>query len=222
MKTILLQHWTGKLGELENLSMDSMKKYAQHCGAEYRLLKGNLFDINLRPECQKIYMLNEEFDDYDVVVMVDMDMFPRKGMTGNIFTDTRGIGRHYKVQPILRESIGRRLPHLCNPAYPYWGGSIYRLEKDIRKRLRRHIIPFNMPNFNNHQVDEGIMHHLATMEKLQEDENTYLDRQQWNYSSFDEGVENAEFIHIRTKVKQGGPKRPKIENYKALVEKGLI
>ena len=66
------------------------------------------------------------------------------------------------------------------------------------------------------------MHHLATMEKLEENENTYLDRQQWNYSSFDEGVDDAYIIHIRTKIKAGGPKRRKIANYKALVERGLI
>jgi hypothetical protein len=60
------------------------------------------------------------------------------------------------------------------------------------------------------------------MEKLEETKDTYLDRQQWNYSSFDEGVEEAYIIHIRTKIKAGGPKRSKLENYKALVERGLI
>ena len=222
MKNIILQHWTGNLGELEKLSMENIKAYAEFCGAEYRLVRGNVFNVNLKPECQKVYMLDKEFDEYDTVVMVDMDMFIRKGMTKNIFTDTRGIGRHFKVQPILRAGLARRLPRLCNPKYPYWGGSIYRMERDLRVRLRKHIIPFNMISFNNNCVDEGIMHHLATMEKLEENENTYLDRQQWNYSSFDEGVDDAYIIHIRTKIKAGGPKRRKIENYKALVERGLI
>ena len=202
--------------------MENIKAYAEICGAEYRLVRGNVFNVNLKPECQKVYMLDKEFDEYDTVVMVDMDMFIRKGMTKNIFTDTRGIGRHFKVQPILRAGLARRLPRLCNPKYPYWGGSIYRMERDLRVRLRKHIIPFNMISFNNNCVDEGIMHHLATMEKLEENENTYLDRQQWNYSSFDEGVDDAYIIHIRTKIKAGGPKRRKIENYKALVERGLI
>jgi hypothetical protein len=53
-------------------------------------------------------------------------------------------------------------------------------------------------------------------------EGAYLDEQNWNYSSFDEGVENANIIHIRTKIKPEGPKRSKLENYRALVERGLI
>jgi hypothetical protein len=222
MKKLILQHWTGELGELEKLSMENIKAYADFCGADYRFLMGNVFNPWLRPECQKIYMLDKTFDDYDVVVMMDMDMFTRKGNTKNIFTDEIGIGRHYKVQPILRAGLAKRLPHLCDERYPYWGGSIYRLERDIRKRLRRHIVDFNMPKFNDNCVDEGIMHHLATMEKLEENFFTYMDRQQWNYSSFDEGVEDAYIIHIRTKIKPGGPKQPKIDNYRALVERGLI
>lgn len=222
MKNIILQHWNGNLRELEKLSMENIQRYAEFCGAEYKLLRGLIFNPNLKSECQKVHMLSEEFDDYDTVVMMDMDMFTRKGMTKNIFKDEKGMGRHYKVQPHLRESIGRRLPDLCNPKYPYWGGSIYRFEKDMRKRLRRHIVHFNMLKFNSNMVDEGIMHHLATMEKLEENENTYMDRQQWNYSSFDEGVEDAYIIHIRPKVAPGGPKRPKIENYRSLVERGLI
>ena len=61
-----------------------------------------------------------------------------------------------------------------------------------------------------------------TMEKMKETPDVYMDRQQWNYSSFDEGVEDAYIIHIRPKVAPGGPRRPKIENYKSLVDKGLI
>lgn len=222
MKNIILQHWNGPLRELEQLSMKNIQAYAEFCGAEYKLIRGNVFNPNVNPASQKIHMLSEEFDQYDVVVMMDMDMFTRKGMTKNIFTDEKGIGRHYKVQPGLREGIGKRLPHLCNPKYPYWGGSIYRIERDVRQRLRKHIVDFNMIEFNKHQEDEGIMHHLATMEKMKETPDVYMDKQQWNYSSFDDGVENAYIIHIRPKVAPGGPRRPKIENYKSLVEKGLI
>ena len=222
MKNIILQHWIGKIGELEKLSMDNIKTYAEQCGAEYKLLTGYVFNPRLNPASQKIHMLSEEFDQYDVVVMMVIDMFTRKGMTKNIFTDEKGIGRHYKVQPGLRDGIGKRLPHLCNPKYPYWGGSIYRLERDVRKRLRRHIIDFNMLEFNRHQEDEGIMHHLATMEKMKETPDVYMDKQQWNYSSFDEGVENSNIIHIRKKTRPGGPKVAKIQNYHDLVARGLI
>ena len=65
------------------------------------------------------------------------------------------------------------------------------------------------------------MHCLAVKAKIPI-EGAYLDEQNWNYSSFDYGVENANIIHIRTKIWPNGPTRPKIENYKALVERGLI
>ena len=77
-----------------------------------------------------------------------------------------------------------------------------------------------MLQFNGNFNDEGIMHRCAVLADYKE--KRYFDRQQWNYSSFEETVDEANIIHIRPKVKQGGPKRPKIENYRALVERGLI
>ena len=45
MKNIILQHYTGELGELEKLSRDNIKKYAEFCGAEYQLIRGNLLKV---------------------------------------------------------------------------------------------------------------------------------------------------------------------------------
>lgn len=222
MKNIILQHWTGPLSKLEELSVQSMKAYAEFCGAEYQLLRGSVMDQRLSNQSQKIVALTEKFDDYDTVVILDTDMFTRKGMSKNIFTDEKGIGRHYGIQESLVKGLSRTFPHLGNPEYPYFGGSIYRLEKDVRVKLRRHMNMFEMMQFNGNFNDEGIMHRLSVLEKLPINENTYLDRQQWNHSSFDDGVEDAEIIHIRPKVAPKGPKRPKIENYNSLVEKGII
>lgn len=221
-KNIILQHWSGKINELTALSVDNIKKYADKVGAEHRLLRGPVFRSYLSSPCQKLAMLGEEFDDYDVVVMMDPDMFTRKGMNDNIFTDTRGIGRHTEIQDHLVVSLERRFPLLGNPSFPYWGGSIYRLEKDMRKKLRAGILDHEMLQFSNNYEDEGIMHRLAQIANLKVGKNTYLPRDHWNCSSFDEGVDKAAIIHIRTKIKPGGPKLPKIENYRHLVERGLI
>jgi len=70
--------------------------------------------------------------------------------------------------------------------------------------------------------DEGIMHRLAFLAGIKNTQEAYLDRQQWNHSSFDEGVDQAEIIHIRSKIKPGGKKAPKIDNYRSLVERGII
>ena len=221
MKNIILQHYTGELGELEILSRANISKYAEFCGAEYQLVQGNVFRRHLSPPCQKLIMLDEMWDDYDMVVMVDIDMFTRSGMTKNIFTDASGIGRHYGIQTSLRRNLTKRFPLLGNEKNPYWGGSIYRLDLKTRKTLRKHIAPGLLNAFHKNYEDEGIMHALAVKANMKED-GVYLENDIWNRGSFEENVESANIIHIRTKIKQGGPKRPKIENYRALVERGLI
>ena len=222
MKKIILQHWSGPVGELEELSSENIKAYAEFCGADYEFLKGPVFDRTVTPQSQKLHMLDEKWDDYDVVVMMDADMFTRKGMTANIFTDETGIGRHYNIQEKLVKNLAKKFPLLCDADYPYWGGSCYRLERDVRQEFRKHLKISEVIQFNGNFNDEGAMHRLAVAADFKVKDGIDFDRQQWNYSSFEETVDEANIIHIRPKVKQGGPKKPKIENYKALVERGLI
>jgi len=47
MKKIILQHWTGPLRELENLSVANIKEYAEFCGADHKLLPGAVFNPGL-------------------------------------------------------------------------------------------------------------------------------------------------------------------------------
>ncbi len=218
---IILQHYTGKLGELEELSRASISKYAESVGAEYQLLQGNLFRQNLTPPCQKLHMLNEKFDDYDNVVMVDIDMFLRKGVSENIF-EVEGIGMCTDYQSSLKKKMISRYPELCDDRYAYWGGAIYKLNREQRKVLRRGICEFEMLPFNNTFQDEGIMHRLACLAKIEQQGNTLPGGFKWCHCSYRDGIEGAAMIHIRPKVTPTGPKRRKIENYRKLVERGLI
>ena len=223
MKKIILQHWSGELGELEHLSIANISRYAEKVGAEYRLLRGNVFRPNLSAQCQKLYMLDEEFDDYDVVVMLDIDMFTRKGMEEDVFEDISGVGMSTKFQKRLFKSVQEKFPHLTNRKYPYWGGAVWRLERGIRTMLRPHIREDEMAQFSGEGChhDEGVMHRLATLARL-EKPHIFPDGDKWCHGSYMPGIENAALIHIRMKTSMKGPKRPKIENYHALVERGLI
>jgi hypothetical protein len=221
MKKIILQHWIGELGELEKLSSKNIESYAKYCNADYRLLRGT-FIPGLSPQSQKMHMLNKEFDEYDVVVMMDTDMFTRKGKRKNIFTEETGIGRHYGIQTSLIQGVKRSHPFLADPSYAYWGGSIYRIDKDMRQKLRANMRMNEMVQFNNGFNDEGIMHRLAVLCGIKNNKKWYMDRRQWNHESFEEERDQAEIIHIRPKVKPGGPKKPKIENYKSLVNMGIL
>ena len=221
MKNIILQHWAGEMDELGMASSANISKYAMKVGAEYKLLRGNVFRPNLSSPCQKLHMLSEVFDEYDVVVMLDIDMFTRNGMEDNIFDESiTGIGMSTDFQERLFKSVQRRHPKLTNPNHTYWGGATWKLPRKIRQLLRQHINEQEMLAYSNNYVDEGIMHRLASLAKLKK-QKLPGDRK-WCHGSYEIGIENAALIHIRTKVGPNGPKRTKLENYHGLIEKGLI
>lgn len=221
MKNIILQHWSGPINELGELSSANISKYARSLNEEYKLLRGDLFRPNLKtpwPPLQKLYMLDEIFDEYDIVVMMDMDMFTRKGMNENIFTDLEGAGRHTVVQQRLVNRISSKWG---DPKCSYWGGSVYRLTRELRQKLRMHIKEDEIVYFCSRPShgDEGMMHRLASLAQIK---NHYFPDDRWGRSSFERNVGNAATIHVRSNIAPAGPKRSKIENYRNLVERGLI
>jgi hypothetical protein len=221
MKNIILQHWTGRVNKLVSKSRESMESYAKYVGAEYQMIRGDVFMVGLTSPCQKVHMLDKKWDDYDNVLMVDPDMFTVKDLKENVFEVT-GYGRHYNIQETLVRNLQRRFPHLGDPKYPYWGGSIYKFSRELRQRLRKEIVDMEVRQFSGNYEDEGIMHRLAVRAKLPVTGETYLPKDHWNMSSFEEDLSEARFIHIRPKFKQGGPKVDKLDVYKKLVEEGLI
>jgi hypothetical protein len=221
MKKIILQHWTGPTNELVTLSSANIGKYAESVGAHYKLLSGNVFHPNLSAPCQKLHMLNEEFDEYDTVVMLDPDMFTRKGMTENIF-EVEGVGMFTEFQAKLFKQMQKQKPQFTNPNYPYWGGAIYKMDRDLRQTLRKHINLKEAVLFSGtgNFEDEGIVHRLVSLAKVKP--KSLPGGFKWCHCSYREGIEKAAMIHIRTKITPQGPKRTKLENYNDLVTKGLI
>ncbi len=221
---IILQHWTGDIDALTALSSESISQYAERLGADYVLLRGNVFHPTLSPPCQKIHMLNKEFDKYDMVVMLDADMFTRKGMVENVFTDVDGIGRHTAIQDMLHKKVKRKHPRLASLDHPYWGGSIYRLERSLRQKLRAEIDESELLPYSGNYEDEGIMNRLAIRANIPVTDKTYLPGNHWNCGSFEDGVEQAALIHIRKKMIKRGElvRTPKMEVYVDMVKRGLI
>ena len=224
MTNIILQHFDGNLRPLDELSMANIKEYAKMVGAEYKLITGRPFRRHLTSPCQKVHMLDEEFDGYDQVLMLDIDMFAPKGMTENVF-DLEGIGLYSEVQNTLHRKIATTYPLFAKYSAPYWGGAIYKMNLEMRKRLRRNLGGNEgwMNSYNKAYVfeDEGIMHTLANFEGLTNQEKYILDKK-WCQCSFLPNPEKAGFIHIRTKITPSGPKREKIKNYQELVDKKIL
>ena len=168
-------------------------------------------------------MLHEEFDKYDQVLMVDIDMFAPKGMTDNVF-ELEGIGLYAEVQQMLHKKIANQYPHIASYMAPYWGGAIYKMGKSLRVALRsadtmskEWMNRFNKPY---HFEDEGIFHVLAIRAGVNW-RGTFLDPK-WCQCSFLPNPQDAGFIHVRTKITPQGPKREKMENYQALVDAGIL
>lgn len=226
MGNIILQHWSGVVDDLVDASTKSIEQYSKEIGVEYAFIRGIVFKPHLINAMtlpyQKLHYLDEKFDEYDDLVMVDADMFVRKGCTSDIFQD-KGIGRHTAIQTKLREGLVRNYPQWGNPEAPYWGGSVIKLTREQRKSFRSVLTDEICSVFGSSYQDEGVLHVLANQLKMKHDDpETYLTGQLWNYSSFEPDVEKANFIHIRTKITPNGPKTNKINNYRSLVRKGLI
>jgi len=225
-----MQHFDGELRQLDKLSMANIQEYAELVGAEYQLIRGKPFRKHLTSPCQKVHMINQEFDEYDQVLMLDIDMFTPKDMKTNIF-DQKGVGLYNTVQKRLHQRLSHSHPFISSMNIPYWGGAIYKMDKNLRKTLRSCLGENEqwMENYiqkdpTNNKLyryeDEGIFHTLAFYAGLKI-KHPNLDNK-WCQCSFLPNPEKAGFIHIRTKITPSGPEREKIENYNELVSKGII
>ena len=226
MKNIILQHYDGELGEIEKESIKNIKGYAKFVGAEYELVTGRAFRENLSHwACQKMCMLDERWDEYDDLLMLDIDMFVPKSMKENVF-DVKGIGLYTDTQKMLHRKIVNMYPIIASASAPYWGGAIYKLSRAMRKKLRKQLGGDEswMLNFNKRWNfgDEGIMHVLAYRAGITMKTPDIFTDKKWCQDSFLPNPEKAGFIHIRKKIKPGGPEQEKIDNLRSLQKAGIV
>lgn len=220
MKRLVLQHYTGILGELERHSISNIRSFAASENAEYRFLEGNVFCEELSAPMQKLIMLDEQFDEYDTVVMLDTDMFVRKGLAESLF-DQPGIGVSGPFQRRLKWAFIRKMKGLVHWRYPYWNGSLWKLDRLQRQSFRSKLHLVDMAKYTNGRLeDEGVMHQLARHSRFRG--GVLPGGSKWAMSSWEDGLENAAMIHIRPQITFKGPKRPKIESLNALVSRDII
>lgn len=219
MKNIILQHWTGELGPLELASKANMEKYAEQCGADYQLIEGNQFRSWLSPPCQKLIMLDERFDNYQDVLMVDLDMFVVKNVKDNVF-DVPGVGLNSKVQKKIFKDMcnHKKYRPVVDKNGPFWGGAFWKFTNDQRKKLRKFIVDKELTIFMKDFLDEGIVHRLATQAGLEQIDVP----EEWCWGNCFPGYDKAKMIHIRHKFNFKGPKVPKIEVFAQLKQEGIF
>jgi hypothetical protein len=221
MKKIIMQHYTGDLSDIAKLSIENIRLYAKKIGADYKFITGNLFHPTLSSPCQKMHILDEIFDDYDVTVIMDTDMFVTKKNKLSIFDDTEGIGIYSNDQKRVFSLFKKRHPNFANSSYPYLGGCIWRMNVDLRRMLRKHIVEDEILQFDKSFEDEAIFHRLATRAGLKQ-YNTLEEK--WGYGSFYPNLDEQAIIHIRPKVYPGNKHitRTKMENYTVIKDQGVI
>ena len=178
MRNLILQHFDGEMRPLDYESQWNIMDYADMIDADYKLVLGKPFRENLTNACQKVHMIHEEFDEWDNVLMLDIDMFRPEAMRLNIF-DQPGIGLYADVQQNLHRRLIQWYPMLGSMDTPYWGGAIYKMDRITRQTLRKQLGGNEgwMQNFNKpyNYEDEGIMHVLAMRSGMKFKE-PYLDR----------------------------------------------
>ena len=131
MRNIILQHFDkfDNMRELDKKSQKNIQEYAVQVGADYSLVLGMPFRDHLTAPCQKVYMIDEEYDDYDNVLMLDIDMFVPKNMDKDIF-DEVGVGLYNPIQQNLHTKLVRQNSFQGSMNAPYWGGAIYKMDRD--------------------------------------------------------------------------------------------
>ncbi len=232
MKNLIIQHFVpAKAGldpnrELEDgipmlvkRSSENVQEYAQKFDADYKMLDGTPFRKNLSYKCQKCAIINEEYDEYDVVAALDTDVFFTKTCNENLFLE--------KNIAYMGQTQNRQIKELSNNisligfaamATSFWSGAVYVMDRPLRQKLRKILETTNgiediMVKYDNmKRWDEGIFHTLCYLAGVG---RVSLD-QKWNYDSYLPGVENANMIHVRHRPKN------RDENYKYLLEKGII
>lgn len=235
MKNIILQHFqphekyiNEKTHTIVDKSSANIARYAESLGAEYKMLDGKPFMEDLRMQCQKLAMLNEEYDEYDTVVMLDTDMFVRKGMTENVF-EAKGVACFDETHR------NRQLPAMCKdfPGFTdqrvqLWSGACYVLDRETRQKFRSLINPVTRAMMRKISpypyVEEGIMHMLAVHGNLGYSIYDECLDEKWQYSHYLKKVDTCNMIHIRKRPYDDseGVYGAKMRNYYELVEAGLI
>jgi lipopolysaccharide biosynthesis glycosyltransferase len=89
MKNIIYQYWKGDMKPGVEYSCKLMKEYADRIGAEYKFdfnttIAGQVVNVPIYYEPANP-LVDDSFDEYDNVMLCDVDVFPTEGLSDNIF-----------------------------------------------------------------------------------------------------------------------------------------
>lgn len=172
MKNLILQHFAGPMPDWAYLTEKTMRRYATITNADYKLVRDFPMGKALGFTPQKLCLLNEEYDEYDQVCMIDMDTIATPRCES--FWSRPEIGvLHDRAMggPNAKNAVtGKPHPsrtHSAAPALYKQGSWVFfgnwiKLKREYRQELRKHWNQelFEKSLIDSHPGDEIIMHYL--------------------------------------------------------------
>lgn len=136
MKNIILQHWNGPLPDWARLAKRSVEIYAEKVGAQYQLVTGYPLGEKLGPNPQKLVYITEQYDEYDRVLMLDMDVIATDKYE-NAF-DHSEIGVLHDRAMKGQSRTPKSAVDLFEIGMPIFFGNYIMTTKDQRQKMREH------------------------------------------------------------------------------------
>jgi len=184
MDNIILQHFDGKLPDWARAAEKTVSRYSLKINADYELITGMPCGDEAGPYAQKMHMLDEKYDGYEEVLMLDMDVIATN-IYANIFNIPQ-IGVLHSRAMIDPNKVRNQWHN--NPLYKQseflFFGSVIKLKREQRQELRKYLdwnyiisckynskINYNRPDFDF--SDEIILHYLLHKSKILEGKSFY-------------------------------------------------
>lgn len=165
MSNIILQHWVGPLPQWALLAKATMAKYAATVGADYEFVTGYPVGEQHGPYSQKLHYLNEKYDKYDQVLMIDMDTIAT-AQFDNVFDRPEiGVLHDRAMQGPYAKMISRTplgAPGLYKLGEFVFFGNFIKLKAEQRATLREYLDwdLFSREVKDHYAGDEIIFHYL--------------------------------------------------------------
>ena len=138
-RNLIIQHWNGSLPEWARLATETIRRYANACEADYELVTGYPMGKERGVLAQKLIFLDEKYDKYDQVLLLDTDMVATNRFD-NCF-NVKGIGRlHQKGMDTQNGSRnGRKWGYYWRKGSPMFFGNYIKLNREQRQTIRPYL-----------------------------------------------------------------------------------
>lgn len=227
MKTLIYQYWYGKEPEPCALAGKKiMEEYANRIGAKYRYEHNPTFISKMVPAWPTHYsalrpVFDVAFQYYDRVLFADMDIFPVKDLTENIFDcEVEDIGICEEVgEPTYRAADPKFDDEKwCNDVKQQRGGVILRTEEGLPKIFNSGLVLYTKEGMKKARANFTNMREHYTYFSQRYNQTIYFRDQSYINANIISRAVNWTFLdpkwNTRLHYKPGtsGDNRPVIDN----------